>query len=94
LPHHHAVHDSGWASRLHPDGTVTFTRRGVTITSLPRREQHFTPTRPPPAGRPTRPHATGTDDTDDGRGHTDSDPRRNPNAAAIDPDPPPDDLPF
>jgi hypothetical protein len=91
LPHHHAVHDGGWASRLHPDGTVTFTRRGVTITSLPRRDRRFTPTTPPPTGKPTRPHAPG--DTD---GDPAGDPalRADP-AAPVDPDPPPEtDLPF
>jgi hypothetical protein len=68
LPHHHAVHDSGWASRLHPDGTVTFTRRGVTITSLPRRDRRFTPATPPPTGRPTRPHATTSSSSGGGAG--------------------------
>jgi hypothetical protein len=89
LPHHHAVHDSGWTSRLHADGTVTFTRRGVTITSLPRHEQRFTPTTPPPTGRPTRPQrATGRIDSDRPQ-------PADPIAAAVDLDPPPEVvLPF
>ena len=89
LPHHHAVHDSGWTSRLHPDATMTFTRRGVTITSLPRRDKRFTPTTPPPTGRPTRRPATSGD-------HTDGEPpRQDPAEAAVDPDPPPEVvLPF
>jgi hypothetical protein len=93
LAHHHAVHDSGWASRLHPDGTATFTRRGVTITSLPRRDRRFTPSRPPPTGRPTRPrHAAATNSGD----RTAGDPLRPAHhASAVDPDPPPEaDLPF
>jgi hypothetical protein len=95
LPHHHAVHDGGWTSRLHPDGTMSFTRHGVTITSLPRRDKRFTPTTPPPTGRPTRPQrATGR--TDDGNGgHTDGDLQRDPAEAAVDLDPPPEvNLPF
>jgi hypothetical protein len=92
LAHHHAVHDGGWTSRLQPDGTMTFTRRGVTITSLPRRDKRFTPTSPPPTGRPTRPQrqrAAGDD-------HTDGDPpRQDPTEAAVDLDPPPEVvLPF
>lgn len=52
--HHHAIHDSGWANTLHADGSMTFTRRGVTITSQPRAAQRVTSTDPPPAGRPAR----------------------------------------
>jgi hypothetical protein len=97
LAHHHAVHDSGWTSRLHPDGTTSFTRRGVTITSLPHRDKRFTPTTPPPTGRPTRPQrAASSSDNDD---HTDGDPPRPADlaetAAEVDPDPPPEvNLPF
>jgi hypothetical protein len=94
LAHHHAVHDSGWANRLHLDGTVTFTRRGVTITSLPRRDRRFTPSRPPPTGRPTRPHPT-TNSSSSGDRTAGDPPRPADHAAAADPDPPPDDnLPF
>ena len=82
LPHHHAVHDGGWTSRLQPDGTVAFTRRSVTITSLPRRDKRFIPTTPPPTGRPTRPQRPHTD--------TDGDLQRDPVEAAVDPDPPPE----
>jgi hypothetical protein len=94
LAHHHAVHDSGWASRLHPDGTATFTRRGVTITSLPRRDRRFTPSRPPPTGRPTRPHPT-TSSSSVGADGADGGPALRPahHAAAADPDPPPEDNP-
>lgn len=51
--HHHAIHDSGWTNTLHPDATITFTRRGVTITSQPRAAQRIT-SEPPPTGRPRR----------------------------------------
>ena len=54
VAHYHAIHDGQWANTLHPDGTMTFTRRGVTLTTLPRAARRFTPTGPPPAGRPTR----------------------------------------
>jgi hypothetical protein len=102
LAHHHAVHDSGWTSQLHADGTMTFTRRGITITSLPRRDKRFTPTTPPPTGRPTRRHTTrsssgvgGTTGGSNG-GRTDGDPpRQDPTEAAVDLDPPPEVvLPF
>jgi hypothetical protein len=89
LPHHHAVHDSGWSNHLHDDGTMTFTRRGTTITSLPHRDRRYTPSTPPPPGRPTRPHAA-TSSTHRHR-------QRSPDETetAKDPDPPPqDDLPF
>jgi hypothetical protein len=88
LAHHHAVHDGGWTNRLHPDGTMTFTRRGVTITSLPHRDKRFTPTTPPPTGRPTRPQrqqAAGDDHTDGDRPQP-----ADPIAAAVDLDPPPE----
>jgi hypothetical protein len=52
--HHHAIHDSAWHATLHADVTMTFTRRGITLTSQPRTRQHPTPTRPPPPGRPRR----------------------------------------
>jgi hypothetical protein len=52
--HHHAIHDSAWHATLHPDATMTFTRRGTTLTSQPRTRQHPTPTQPPPPGRPRR----------------------------------------
>jgi hypothetical protein len=54
--HHHAIHDGDWAGTLHPDGVMTFTRRGVTRTSLPHAHRRFAPTRPPPRGRPSRRH--------------------------------------
>jgi hypothetical protein len=109
LPHHHAVHDGGWTSRLHADGTMTFTRRGVTITPLPHRDKRFTPTTPPPTGRPTRRATSNT--TSVGVGGTTEgsnrptqrrtdrdvqrDPQRDPTAGEVDPDPPPEvDLPF
>jgi hypothetical protein len=64
---------------------VTFTRRGVTITSLPHRDKRFTPTTPPPTGRPTRSPAANGD-------HTDGDPPRQDPAEAggVDLDPPPE----
>lgn len=52
--HHHAIHDSGWTTTLHADASMTFTRRGVTISSQPRAAQRITNSRPPPAGRPHR----------------------------------------
>jgi hypothetical protein len=76
--HHHAIHDGEWAGTLHPDGTMTFTRRGVTTTSLPRALRYFTPDTPPPRGRPSRRHRQ--------RG---SPPTHTPPTAASD-----DDLPF
>jgi hypothetical protein len=103
LPHHHAVHDGGWTSQLHADGTVTFTRRGITITSLPHRDKRFTPTTPPPTGRPTRHSACDTTSSSGSGGHTaggnggrtDGDLQRDPAEAADDPDPPPEvNLPF
>jgi hypothetical protein len=98
LAHHHAVHDGGWTSRLHPDGTMTFTRRGITITSLPHREKRFTPTTPPPTGRPTRRDATSSDGHTAGGngGRTDGDPQRDPTeTGGVDLDPPPEgNLPF
>jgi hypothetical protein len=68
--HHHAVHDSGWATTLHADGTIDFTRRGVTATSRPRRADHLTATRPPPRGRPRRQRPPGSQrpPTDEARG--------------------------
>jgi hypothetical protein len=66
---------------------MTFTRRGIAITSLPHREQRFTPT-PPLTGRPTRRPATSSD-------HTDGDLQRDPTEVGNDPDPPPEvNLPF
>jgi hypothetical protein len=82
--HHHAIHDSGWVNRLHPDGTMTFTRHGVTITSAPRAHQRLQPCEPPPAGRPTRRRWTDPTAADL---TANSDPEH-------DPDPPPVDLPF
>jgi hypothetical protein len=52
--HHHAVHDSGWATTLHADGTLDFTRNGRTITSHPRTAHRVAAGRPPPRGRPRR----------------------------------------
>jgi hypothetical protein len=52
--HHHAIHDGQWAATLHPDGTMTYTRRGVTLTSQPRATKRMRPPTPPPGGRPTR----------------------------------------
>jgi hypothetical protein len=82
---------------------MTFTRRGITITSLPHRDKRFTPTTPPPTGRPTRRHTTrsssgvgGTTGGSNG-GRTDGDPpRQDPTeAGGVDPDPPPEvTLPF
>lgn len=56
--HHHAIHDSGWNVTLHPDAAMSFVRRGVTLTSLPRAHQHAQPAQPPPPGRPRRHRAT------------------------------------
>jgi hypothetical protein len=68
---------------------MTFTRRGITITSLPHRDKRFTPTTPPPTGRPTRRPATSSD------GHTDGDLQRDLADTGDDPDPPPEgNLPF
>jgi hypothetical protein len=52
--HHHAVHDGGWTTTLHADGTIDFTRRGITVPSHPRTADHLAATRPPPGGRPRR----------------------------------------
>jgi hypothetical protein len=52
--HHHAIHDGQWAATLHPDGTMTYTRRGITLTSAPRAAKRFTPPTSPRGGRPTR----------------------------------------
>ena len=52
--HHHAIHDSKWTVTLHPDGTMTYTRHGVTLTSQPRATRRLTTTDPPPTGRPSR----------------------------------------
>jgi hypothetical protein len=74
---------------------MTFTRRGVTITSLPHRDKRFIPTTPPPTGRPTRRHTTRS--SSGSGGHTDGDLPQpaDPIAAAVDPDPPPEVvLPF
>jgi hypothetical protein len=73
---------------------MTFTRRGVTITSLPHRDKRFTPTTPPPTGRPTRRHTTrsgvgGTTGGSNG-GHTDGDLQRDLADTGDDPDPPPE----
>jgi hypothetical protein len=76
--HHQGIHDSHWANTLHADGTMTFTRRGATVTSVPRAHQRLRPSTPPPRGRPTR--RRGVDPTRSGDG--------------TDPDPPPVDLPF
>jgi hypothetical protein len=54
--HHHAIHDGGWHVALHTDASMTFTRRGVTLTSHPRTTQHPRPAQPPPTGRPHRHH--------------------------------------
>jgi len=56
--HHHAIHDSNWHVTLRPDASMTFTRRGVTVTSHPRSGQHPRPADPPPTGRPPRHHPT------------------------------------
>lgn len=53
--HHRAVHEGGWTATLHTDATITFTRRGTTLTSQPRATQRIRPTTPPPTGRPHRP---------------------------------------
>lgn len=45
--HHRAVHESGWRATLHDDGTMTFRRRGLELTTVPFR-----------ARRARRPHAT------------------------------------
>jgi Domain of unknown function (DUF222) len=50
--HHHAIHDGQWHATLHPDGTMTFTRHGVTLTSLPCAAKRMQPPTPPPR-RPT-----------------------------------------
>jgi hypothetical protein len=84
--HHHAIHDSGWTNTLHADGTMTFTRRGVTITSTPRTRQRLRPSQPAPAGRPRRHHR--------GSGRVHPPPPTDLTAVAVDPDPPPSDLPF
>jgi hypothetical protein len=84
VAHHHAVHDSQWANTLHPDGTMTFTRRGVTITSLPRAARRCTPTEPPPTGRPTRRRQPDTSQDPTTPAPPATTPRR----------PPDDDLPF
>jgi hypothetical protein len=77
---------------------MTFTRRGITITSLPHRDKRFTPTTPPPTGRPTRRPATSSDGHTAGGngGRTDGDPQRDPaETGGVDPDPPPEgNLPF
>ncbi|MBW3605054.1 MAG: HNH endonuclease [Actinobacteria bacterium] len=52
--HHRAVHEGGWRATLHPDGTMTFRRRGRELTTVPLGEQRTTPSRPPPRGRPRR----------------------------------------
>src|SRR5690606_24903228 len=52
--HHHAIHDGGWSNRMHPDGRITFTRRGVTRTTVPYSDRWITPTTEPPKGRPRR----------------------------------------
>jgi hypothetical protein len=52
--HHHAIHDGQWAATLHPDGTMTYTRHGITLTTYPRAAKRYTPARPPPRGRPRR----------------------------------------
>ncbi|MBW3605359.1 MAG: HNH endonuclease, partial [Actinobacteria bacterium] len=46
--HHHAIHDSGGRSTLAPDGTMTFTRRGVALTSQPRAARRINSTESPP----------------------------------------------
>ena len=58
--HHKAIHDGGWTTTLQPDDTITFTRHGRTLVSLPRVQRRITPTGPPPPGRPHRRHTTPT----------------------------------
>ena len=55
MTHHHAVHQGQWQATLHADATMSFTRRGITLTSLARGDRPFRPSRPPPRGRPARP---------------------------------------
>ena len=55
--HHRAVHEGGWCARLQPDGSMTFTRRGVSLHSVPRTATRSRLDRPPPRGRRTRPRA-------------------------------------
>jgi hypothetical protein len=53
--HHHAIHDGGWTARLDSDDdSITFTRRGVTVTTLAHHGRRLTAATPPPSGRPTR----------------------------------------
>jgi hypothetical protein len=81
--HHHAIHEGGWADTLHPDGTMTFTRRGTTLTSLPRGERSFRPATRPLGGRPSRRQPPAAE----------PEPDRDP-APLRGPPLPPDDLPF
>jgi hypothetical protein len=81
--HHHSVHEGGWTSTLHPDGSMTFTRRGITLTSLPRGDRYFKAKTRPPGGRPTRQPTQPAD--------AEPHPSQAPNQP---PPPPPDDLPF
>jgi hypothetical protein len=53
--HHHAIHDGGWTARLDSDDdSITFTRRGVTVTTLAHHSRRLTAASRPPSGRPTR----------------------------------------
>lgn len=52
--HHRAVHEGGWAPVLHDDASMTFTRRGTTLHSMPRCATAPPGVRQPPAGRPRR----------------------------------------
>jgi hypothetical protein len=100
--HHHAIHDGKWAVTLHSDGTMTFTRRGVTLTSQPRAARRFAPADPPPAGRPTRPRPTYSrrDQHGDTTTPPEPPPPEPPSPEPPPPEPPPpeppsrDDLPF
>lgn len=49
--HHRAVHEGGWHPTLHDDASITFTRRGITLHSLPRRERLPGRVCRPPGGR-------------------------------------------
>lgn len=61
--HHRAVHEGGWKPTLHQDGTMTFTRRGVTLHSEPRLPgSRAQPPGPPPSGRPPRSRSSWPDD--------------------------------